>query len=64
LDEPFTLYGLIAESIKVDPGGLWVEFTIRKEAKFSDGTPVTLEEVLWSYETLGTKRHPRYASAW
>ncbi|MFQ3355139.1 MAG: peptide/nickel transport system substrate-binding protein [Paracoccaceae bacterium] len=63
-DEPFTLYGLLAESIEADPESLWVEFTIRKEARFSDGTPVTVEDILWSYETLGTKGHPRYASAW
>ena len=63
-DEPFTLYGLLAESIKVDPNYLWVEFTLRKEAKFSDGSPVTAEDVLWSYETLGTKGHPRYANTW
>ena len=63
-DEPFTLYGLLAESIEVDPKGLWVEFTIRKEAKFSDGSPVTADDVLWSYETLGTIGHPRYANTW
>ncbi|MBC8409023.1 MAG: ABC transporter substrate-binding protein, partial [Rhodobacteraceae bacterium] len=63
-DEPFTLYGLLAESIEVDPKGLWVEFTIRKGAKFSDGSPVTADDVLWSYETLGTIGHPRYANTW
>ena len=63
-DEPFTLYGLLAESIEVDPKGLWVEFTIRKGAKFSDGSSVTADDVLWSYETLGTIGHPRYANTW
>jgi len=63
-DEPFTLYGLLAESIDADPEGRWVEFTLRPEARFSDGSPVTIEDVLWSYETLGTQGHPRYAGAW
>jgi len=63
-DEPFTLYGLLAESIEADPDGLWVEFTLRPEARFSDGSPVTVEDVIWSYETLGTVGHPRYLNAW
>lgn len=63
-DEPFTLYGLLAESVEADPEGLWVEYTLREEARFSDGSPVTVEDVLWSYETLGTVGHPRYLGAW
>jgi peptide/nickel transport system substrate-binding protein len=63
-DEPFTLYALIAESIEVGPDREWVEFVIREEAAFSDGSPVTVEDVMWSYETLGTVGHPRYHGAW
>ena len=63
-DEPFTLYGLLAESIEVPDDRSWVEFTLRPEARFSDGSPVTVEDVLWSYETLGTEGHPRYAGSW
>jgi len=63
-DEPFTLYGLLAESIETGANRKWVEFTLRPEARFSDGTPVTIEDVLWSYETLGTIGHPRYHGAW
>ena len=59
-DEPFTLYGLLAESVETAPDRSWVEFTLRPEAAFSDGTPVTVEDVIWSYETLGTQGHPRY----
>ncbi|WBU64999.1 extracellular solute-binding protein [Paracoccus aerodenitrificans] len=64
LDEPFTLYGLLAETVETDPDRNWVEFTLRPEARFSDGTPVTIEDVMWSYETLGTQGHPRYRGAW
>ncbi|WP_417472109.1 extracellular solute-binding protein [Leisingera sp.] len=63
-DEPFTLYGLLAESIEVPEDRSWVEFTLREEARFSDGSPVTVEDVIWSYETLGTKGHPRYRGFW
>ncbi len=63
-DEPFALYGVLAETIEVGPNREWVEFTLRPEARFSDGSPVTVEDVMWSYETLGTEGHPRYASLW
>jgi peptide/nickel transport system substrate-binding protein len=59
-DEPFTLYGLLAESVETDAARSWVEFTLREGARFSDGSPVTVEDVIWSYETLGTRGHPRY----
>ena len=64
LDEPFSLYGLLAETIETGPNREWVEFTLRPEAKFSDGSPVTVEDVIWSYETLGTVGHPRYLGFW
>ena len=63
-DEPFTLYGLLAESVEVGENRDWVEFVLREEAAFSDGTPLTVEDVMWSYETLGTIGHPRYHGAW
>lgn len=63
-DEPFTLYGLLAESVETDDARSWVEFTLREEARFSDGSPVTVEDVMWSYETLGLQGHPRYQNAW
>jgi peptide/nickel transport system substrate-binding protein len=64
LDEPFSLYGLLAESIETGPNREWVEFTLRPEARFSDGSPVTIADVMWSYETLGTVGHPRYLGFW
>lgn len=63
-DEPFALYGLLAESVETDAARSWVEFTLRPEARFSDGSPVTAEDVLWSYETLGTIGHPRFHGSW
>lgn len=63
-DEPFTLYGLLAESVRTAPDRSWVEFTLRPEARFSDGTPVTVDDVIWSYEVLGTQGHLRYRGLW
>lgn len=64
LDEPFTLYGLLAETVETAPDRSWVEFTLRREARFSDGSPVTVDDVIWSLETLGRMGHPRYHGAW
>ncbi|MCL5778783.1 extracellular solute-binding protein [Limibaculum sp. FT325] len=63
-DEPFTLYGLLAETVETPPDRSWVEFTLRPQARFSDGSPVTVEDVIWSFETLGREGHPRYRNAW
>ncbi|MHA6344036.1 extracellular solute-binding protein [Roseivivax sp. CAU 1761] len=63
-DEPFTLYPLLAESLDVAEDRSWIAFTLREEARFSDGSPVTIEDVMWSYETLGTEGHPRYRGIW
>ncbi|MEO0568963.1 MAG: extracellular solute-binding protein [Pseudomonadota bacterium] len=63
-DEPFSLYGLLAESIETGPNRQWVEFNLRGDARFSDGSRVTVEDVIWSYEALGTEGHLRYRSFW
>jgi peptide/nickel transport system substrate-binding protein len=63
-DEPFSLYGVLAESVDTDAARTYVEYTLREGAKFSDGSPVTVEDVLWSVEKLGTEGAPRYAAAW
>ena len=54
-DEPFSLYGLLAESIDVSDDRQIVTFKIRPEAKFSDGSPVTAADVVFSMETLRDK---------
>ena len=61
-DEPFSQYGLIAETIEVPADRSWVAFTLRPEAKFHDGSPITVDDVIWSFETLKTKGHPFYRS--
>ncbi|QFT59878.1 Heme-binding protein A precursor [Sulfitobacter sp. THAF37] len=63
-DEPFALYGLLAESVEVPEDRSWVEFTLREGTRFSDGSPLTVADVIFSYELLGTEGHPRYAGLW
>ena len=57
-DEPFTLYGLIAESVEVPDDRSWVTFTLRPQARFSDGTPITVDDVIFSWETIRTQGRP------
>ena len=59
-DEVATGYGHLAESIEVAPDKMGVTFTLRPEAKFSDGTAVTAEDVAWTYRTLIEKGRPAY----
>ncbi len=59
-DEPSTLYPLLAESITVPAARTWVAFTLNPAAKFSDGKPVTADDVVWTFNTLTTKGAPFY----
>lgn len=59
-DEPFTLYGLLAESVETDEDRSFVAFTLREGARFSDGSPVTVEDVLWSFATLTAAGLPNF----
>ncbi len=57
-DEAFTEYGQLAESIEMPEDRSWVAFTLRKEARWHDGKPVTPEDVIFSLEILKTKGQP------
>ena len=57
-DEPFTLYPLIAEKITYPEDRSSISFTINKRAKFNDGTPITANDVIFSFETLRDKGRP------
>ncbi|WP_353561294.1 extracellular solute-binding protein [Pyruvatibacter sp. HU-CL02332] len=59
-DEPFSLYGLIAETITTPDDRSWVEFTLRPEARFSDGQPVTVDDVIFTVETLRDQGRPNH----
>jgi len=59
-DEAFSQYGLIAETVEMPEDRSWVAFTLRPEARWHDGTPITVEDVIFSLEILKTKGHPFY----
>ena len=59
-DEPFSLYGLLAESVETPEDRSWVIFQLRPEARFADGTPITPEDVLFSWSLLKGKGRPNH----
>jgi len=61
-DEPNSAYGLIAESISYPENHKWVEFRIRNNARWNDGKPLTVDDVLYSYELIRDKSAPKYSS--
>ena len=64
-DEPFTLYGLLARTVETDDARSYVTFTLDPAARFSDGTPVTAEDVVFSWQLLrdhGRPNHRTYYS--
>jgi len=62
-DEPFTLYGLLAESIETDEARTWVVFRLNPKARFSDGKPVTVEDVRFSWDLLRKRGRPQHRAA-
>lgn len=63
-DEAFTLYGLIADSVDMPDDRSSVAFTINPKAKFSDGQPITPEDVIFSLELLRDKGRPNLYPTW
>ena len=64
-DEPFTLYGLLASRVETDDSRSYITFHIDPKARFSDGQPVTSEDVLFSWALLrdhGRPNHRQYYS--
>jgi peptide/nickel transport system substrate-binding protein len=59
-DEPFTLYGLLAQSLDTDDARSFVTFHLDPRARFSDGTPVTADDVLFSWRLLRDKGRPNH----
>ena len=59
-DEPFSLYGLLAESVEMPEDRSWIEFHLNPKAKWSDGEPVTPDDVLFTYDVFTAKGRPPY----
>jgi microcin C transport system substrate-binding protein len=60
MDEPDALYGLVARSVTLAADGGAVTFALRPEARFHDGSPITADDVVFTFETLIKKGHPQY----
>ena len=61
-DEPFTMYPLLAESVETDAERSYVQFNLDPHAQFSDGSPVTPDDVIFSFKLLHDKARPTYKS--
>ena len=59
-DEPFSLYGLLAEQIETDDARTFVTFTLNPAAHFSDGVPVTADDVVFSWQLLRDHGRPSH----
>src|SRR3984893_5443415 len=64
LDEPFTLYGLIAQTIETDQNRSFVTFRLDPRAHFSDGVPITSLDVRFTFELLKSKGRPQQRAAY
>lgn len=60
-DEPDAVYGLVARSAEVADDKMSVTFKLRPEARFSDGSPLTADDVVFSFDTLKAKGHPEFS---
>ena len=52
----------MAETIEIPADRSWVAFTLRPQARFHDGSPITVEDVIWTFDALKTKGRPFYRS--
>ncbi len=59
-DEPFTLYGLLAEKMQTAPNRSWVIFTLHQNARFADDSPVRVEDIIFSAQTLRDHGRPNH----
>lgn len=63
-DEPFTMYGLVAETVEMPPDRSSVTFHLNPAARFSDGKPVTADDVIFSMETLRERGRPNHRNSY
>jgi microcin C transport system substrate-binding protein len=61
LDEPSSLYSLLAEAMSYPDDHSWVRYRLRSEARWHDATPITPDDVLFSFEAF-KKHSPRFAA--
>lgn len=61
-DEPFTMYGLLAETVEWDDARTFIQFNLNPKAHWSDGKPVTPEDVIFSFELMRDKGRPPFST--
>jgi microcin C transport system substrate-binding protein len=61
-DEPFSKYCLVCDTVELPADRSWIIFNLRADARFHDGSPITPEDVIWTFETLMSKGHPFFRS--
>lgn len=61
-DEPFTMYGLLAETAEWDDARTYIQFNLNPKAHWSDGKPVTPEDVMFSFELMRDKGRPPFST--
>ena len=57
-DEPFSMYGLVAESAEMADDNSWIAFNLRPEARWHDGKAITADDVIWTFNTVMDKGSP------
>src|SRR5207245_2201593 len=63
-DAPFTRYCLVCETMAVPEDRSWIIFNLRSDARFHDGSPITPDDVIWTFNTLREHGHPLWRSYW
>jgi len=61
-DEPFTLYGLLAKSVEIDDDRSTMQFNLDSRARWSDGKPVTADDVIFTFELLRDHGRPPFSN--
>ncbi|MBU4632432.1 extracellular solute-binding protein [Pseudomonas chlororaphis] len=59
-DEPYTVYGLVAEGLELAPDRSWLRFYLNPKARFDDGSPITAQDVRYTFELLMTQGSFKY----
>ena len=60
VDDPFTIYPLLAEKFDVPEDNSYIGYILNKNAKFADGSPVTADDVIFSFNAIVNKGAPIY----
>jgi len=61
-DEPFTLYGLLAETVEWDEERSFIQYNLNPQARWSDGKPVTADDIIFTMELLRDKGRPPFST--